>query len=113
MAWFCIVLQFPRWVVFQLGALEPFDVCEYYVCNCRASTVHKLANGSDRADSSLITVDFPYNYVALVWFIGVSIKLPVNWEMPLISVTWVGFEVCHALVYSRMARDRTSSMVAA
>ena len=97
----------------QLGALEVSDMCEYYACNCRASTVHKLANGSDRADSNLITVDFPYDYVALAWFVGVSINLPVNWEMQPISVTWVGFEVCCALIYSRMARDRTSSMVAA
>ena len=89
----------------QLGALELFDVCEYYVCNCQASTVHKLADGSDHADLNLITVDFPYTYVALAWFVGVSIKLPVNWEMLPISVTWVGFEVCRALIYSRMARD--------
>ena len=100
-------------MVLQLGALELFDVCEYYACNCRASTVQKLAEGSDRADSNLITVDFPYTYVALAWFIGASIKLPVNWEMLPISVTWVRFEVCCALIYSRMARDRTSSMVAA
>ena len=62
----------------QLGALELFDVCKYYVHNCRASTVHKLADSSDRADSNLITVGFPYTYVALAWFVGVSIKLPVN-----------------------------------
>ena len=97
----------------QLGALELFDVCEYYARNCQASTVHKLADGSDRADLNLITVDFPYTYVALAWFVVVSIKLPVNWEMLPISVTWVGFEVCHALIYSRMVRDRASSMVAA
>ena len=97
----------------QLGALELFDVCEYYARNCRASTVHNLADGSDRAHSNLITVDFPYTYVTLAWFVGVSIKFPVNWKMLPISVTWEGFEVCCALIYSRMARDRTSSMVAA
>ena len=105
MAWFCIVVQVSRWVVLQLGALELFDVSEYYVRNCRAITVHNLANGSDHADSNLITVNFPCTYVALVWLVGVSIKLPVNWEMLPISVTWVGFEVCRAIIYSRMARD--------
>ena len=75
----------------QLGALKLFDVCEYYVHKCPASTVHKVSDGSDHADLNLITVDFPCNYVALVWFIGVNIKFPVNWEILPISVTWVGF----------------------
>ena len=96
----------------QLGVLELFDVYEYYARNCQASTVHKLADDSDHADLNLITVDFPYTYVALAWLVGVSIKLPVNWEMLPISVTLVGFEICSAPIYSRMARDRTSSMVA-
>ena len=102
---FCIVLQFLRWVVLQLGALELFNMCEYYARNCQVSTVHKLANGSDHADSNLIIVNLPYTYVALAWFIGVSIKLPVNWELLPTSVTWVGFEVCRALIYSHMARN--------
>ena len=91
MAWFLYAVQFSRWVVLQLGALELFDVCEYYARNCRATTVHNLADGSERADSKLITVDFPYTDVALAWFVGVNIKLPVNWETLPISVTWVGF----------------------
>ena len=97
----------------RFGALKLFDMYQYYAHNCQASTVHKLANGSGHAYLNLITVNFPYTYVALAWFVGVSIKLPVNWEMLPISVTWVGFEVCRALIYSRMVRDQTSSMVAA
>ena len=106
-------MQFSRWVVLQLGALKLLDVYEYYAHNCRVNTVHKLADGSDRTDSNLITVYFLCTYVALAEFVGVSIKLPVNWGMLPISVTWVGFEVCHALIYSCMARHRASSMVAA